>query len=54
MLLRIGVLDSNGVSGMVDNDTMLMFLDLLFVEKKKKKTEQDQGFIALGAMNALA
>lgn len=36
MLLRIGVLDSNGVSGMVDNDTMLMFLDLLLVEKKKK------------------
>lgn len=54
MLLRIGVLDSNGVSGMVDNDTMLMFLDLLFVGKKKKKNEQDQGFLALEAMNALA
>lgn len=55
MLLRIGVLASNSVSGMVD-DTTLMFLDLLFVEKqnKTKKKEQDQGFIALGAMNALA
>lgn len=35
MLLRIGVLASNSVSGMVD-DTTLMFLDLLFVEKQNK------------------